>query len=50
MLEAAKQVTLREKSEDAGWYQSSKTTLKPLLDERNNVLFAARKAVSDVEY
>ena len=42
MLDAAKKVTLREKNMDARWYQHSKALLKPLLDDRNNVLFAVR--------
>ena len=50
MLGAAKQVASREKNDDAGWYQENKSFLKPLLDERNNILFAARKAVDDVDY
>ena len=50
MLMAAKEIATREKIEDAGWYQTCKPMLKPLLDERNNVLFAARKAECDLEY
>ena len=50
MLEAAKKVAFRVKNTDAGWYQHSKKLLKPLLDDRNNTLFAARNAEADLEY